>query len=775
MKYILIAFLFITGLSQAQPIRVTLPGSGTNAGGSASTPSQIRAALSAGQGLGYDATLGQFFINNTVLNTQISNYLKSRDGFALGKILQTDGNDFVWITPPTGGTSTSGGSTTVVANATTPYDSILANADTTLGRIDVAAMSVINLTTPAQIRAFLTSAQTNKDGVIANGVYNDGSEYVQTGAWSNVRLRSQTRKGATLRIDTSPSVFIFNNSATRERVRIEGINFVSNYTGSGNPVVWSTELVPWNGYEFCYNDITANGKGVYNGFNIQQYSVGSSSGAQAKNIFVHDNDTHDVGRAGSEILSQGYDQERLKNLVFARNRYTRCGLNDQHGFGISLSGLIRYVLEIDNVATECKGIGFEIVNARDIIVRNARVTSSSVVSNAFGISDDAHFSTGNIFIENSTVDVTGRPFYAYDSKGVNFSGGTYLARQGVDQKSKNGSFKNMTVKVWDATGNGVAWNVDNTSTGNTFQNLFISNADGIPNGATSVHEPMVFRAGANNNTVTSVTTVIGQQSDGSYFNSGAIVNNGTGNTFSGNTFSQQPNSTTVSSSTLAAPSTDVLLLIDGNGQGDNSTIITDRSTYGHSLSLVATMHTSTSQRKYGTSSLTFNGSSEYIKVSPAADLNLGTGSWTYEAWIYPTAYTGAPALFGRIDASTPTPKVMYSSNIEPNGAGASLNVTSGNENYLNPGPAVVASDVYTLNQWHHIALVSNGSNRKLYHNGVLISTSTAFPTMEDAGYTKGPLLIGSQGGGFNRYQGFMHMRLSKSALYTTNFTPPASF
>lgn len=500
----------------------------------------VRAMFGGNSGIGYDQPSGLFYLQNAAVNTLIENKLKSYDGYDPGvsKVLSTTGSTFQWVVASVGG-----GSSSTVVTAQSPRDTALFYADSTLSRFTVTGTTSVTLSTIAAIRSFLSSTQTNVDAIVANGTYADGNEFAQTGNWTNVRFRAATVGGVTFHnsgVNNYATAFILNNAHSVNRVCIQGFKFTSAYTGTQsaiNPVVWSTELVTQDGVEWVDNEITSNGAGVYNGFNMSQYSGQTSSGAVAKNIWFHRNYVHDMGRA-NEILSQGYDKPRIIGFVATNNRFTNMGLNDQHGFGLSKSGFIKGYLEKGNVFTNCRNIASEFVNVQyGISMNNTMVNSTSNVVTGYGISDDNVNLTRYLYIENNSVTTTGRPFYIYGSRNVTFSGGTYTGNYGVDMTtSSNCTFKNMTVNVYDKVSSGgagtsFAWQVDTQASNNLFDNINVSSSNTIANGGLYAREVMVVKG--SNNTIQNSTFTQGKQQNGSYYGF-ILVNSGTGNTLTNN-------------------------------------------------------------------------------------------------------------------------------------------------------------------------------------------------------------------------------------------------
>jgi hypothetical protein len=157
-------------------------------------------------------------------------------------------------------------------------------------------------------------------------------------------------------------------------------------------------------------------------------------------------------------------------------------------------------------------------------------------------------------------------------------------------------------------------------------------------------------------------------------------------------------------------------------------------------------------------SANLNGTSQYLSASNAAFTF--TGDFTVEGWYRPTSVTGLRTLF-TIGAPTAAigAMVVYSSNgtlqAQPYGGG---NIT-------------FSGATMSVNTWYHIALVRSGSTIKLYFNGTAnATTSTNSSSIGNDAFT-----VGFLSGGYGYFAGNVsNVRVSNSAIYTSNFTPSTS-
>ena len=183
--------------------------------------------------------------------------------------------------------------------------------------------------------------------------------------------------------------------------------------------------------------------------------------------------------------------------------------------------------------------------------------------------------------------------------------------------------------------------------------------------------------------------------------------------------------------------------------------------------------------KFGASAY-FNNNGYLTVNEGTASFNLGgtVNNWTVEAWIYPIEPAGGFSssdssyyiLFdGRPLNSAGQPGFSVSvSNTYPGRPKGAIGIYD--ENY---GEALVSSSGVTHNAWNHLAIVRSGTTVTCYINGIS-SGSNAFTFSEN---THGVVSIATQKDtSFIRgWIGYIDdFRITKSAVYSGNFTPPTA-
>ena len=181
------------------------------------------------------------------------------------------------------------------------------------------------------------------------------------------------------------------------------------------------------------------------------------------------------------------------------------------------------------------------------------------------------------------------------------------------------------------------------------------------------------------------------------------------------------------------------------------------------LITVGSVQTSNTQSKFGGSAMFFNGTTDYLTAVDTPNLQLGTGDFTIEAWVYiTTAGTGRGFISkGPVAATTGWECRFNSSNFFRFEWTASF---------------LVGTTTITSNTWVHVAVVRSGSatgNIKTYVNGTLDATSGVAVT--DNFIQTDPLRIGIDRAGTAFFPGYVDdLRITKYARYTANFTPATS-
>ena len=183
------------------------------------------------------------------------------------------------------------------------------------------------------------------------------------------------------------------------------------------------------------------------------------------------------------------------------------------------------------------------------------------------------------------------------------------------------------------------------------------------------------------------------------------------------------------------------------------------------LETVGNAQVSTTQAKWGTTSMYFDGTGDYL-ISYNA-IPISSGDFTIECWVYMLGL-GSDRQFVQLDIGTTNTNVALSINGSGNTVRFLLRDNSGNNNL-----DINSSVSLSANTWYHIAGTVSGTSGKLFINGS--STDGASGTVSGTRQASGTVCrVGVNTDNTSRYMyGYIDdVRLTKGyARYTSNFTP----
>lgn len=178
---------------------------------------------------------------------------------------------------------------------------------------------------------------------------------------------------------------------------------------------------------------------------------------------------------------------------------------------------------------------------------------------------------------------------------------------------------------------------------------------------------------------------------------------------------------------------------------NGSTTFTD-STGVHTITGNGGISHSTTQAKFGSSSVQFDGIDDYLSVPDNTDFDLdGTASFTIECQIYPTSLASAQDICTKWD----TGQQAYI-----------IRLTTGGEIelYFNGSLFLTSSSAgISINNWYHVAVVRNDSDSttKIYINGTERASTLSTPVIPNttSALAWGAVNVGS--GPVLHFSGFM--------------------
>jgi len=186
------------------------------------------------------------------------------------------------------------------------------------------------------------------------------------------------------------------------------------------------------------------------------------------------------------------------------------------------------------------------------------------------------------------------------------------------------------------------------------------------------------------------------------------------------------------------------------------------STAKNVLETVGDAQVSTTQAKWGTTSMYFDGTGDNLyTINPCLPRS---GDFTLEMWIYPTSTSGYQLIYsqftsGSTDGNFELLWDEFNEKFNVNFRGATL---------------LTSSSTYSLNAWHHLAIVRSGSTFTMYVDGASAATATNSDTiLQTASY------VGTRSLGDGYFAGYIDdLRITRGyARYSgsTYTVPTAAF
>jgi hypothetical protein len=187
------------------------------------------------------------------------------------------------------------------------------------------------------------------------------------------------------------------------------------------------------------------------------------------------------------------------------------------------------------------------------------------------------------------------------------------------------------------------------------------------------------------------------------------------------------------------------------------------------LETVGNAQISTSVKKYGTGSMYFDGTGDWLMTPNRTNLNVGSGDFTVEAWVY----TGSTSQ-----------QVIIGANRNSDGVGAfmlNLNYTGKVRFFCSySGGTIldynVGSGTISDSAWHHIAATRSGSSLRIFIDGTQTGTTNTTLGTASIDNAIADYRVGSTTDGALNFNGYIDdLRITKGyARYTSNFTAPTA-
>jgi hypothetical protein len=178
------------------------------------------------------------------------------------------------------------------------------------------------------------------------------------------------------------------------------------------------------------------------------------------------------------------------------------------------------------------------------------------------------------------------------------------------------------------------------------------------------------------------------------------------------------------------------------------------------LETVGNAQISTSVVKYGTGSLAFDGTGDWLTSPDTPNLQLGTGNFTIEGWVYLNVAGSARGFVSKGTSTT----------------GWSLGTNSSNQVVFSyASSSITSTGTLSASTWYFITIVREGTSTnqtKIYISGTNDGTGTVATDFNQTNI----MYIGADRVGSSALNGYIDdLRITKGyARYTANFTPPTA-
>lgn len=208
--------------------------------------------------------------------------------------------------------------------------------------------------------------------------------------------------------------------------------------------------------------------------------------------------------------------------------------------------------------------------------------------------------------------------------------------------------------------------------------------------------------------------------------------------------------------------TKLLMHFDGETDG---IIFNEES--GKEFGITGNLYTKTDNKKFGTASGYFDGSS-YLNFGNHADFNFGSGSFTIDCWLYPTSFSSIGGIFNKHIGGSYDEYYCFINTDRKINFNATVNGSTWGIN-------LVSNTILTINTWYHLAVVRHNNSWIIYINGIAdvwVDVSGTIPTSNIAFY----IGASAYSSWVNYFNGCIdEFRVSKGiARWTSNFTPPTN-
>jgi hypothetical protein len=185
------------------------------------------------------------------------------------------------------------------------------------------------------------------------------------------------------------------------------------------------------------------------------------------------------------------------------------------------------------------------------------------------------------------------------------------------------------------------------------------------------------------------------------------------------------------------------------------------------LETVGDAQVSTTQAKFGTTSMKFDGTGDQIVFPNSSNFDFGTGNFTIECWLYLTGTTGSIINYSNGQSSNSNFAFeLYQSS----STGIQFSIFQGTTQY------VASSTGFSINAWNYVAAVRNGNTMTIYVNGTAGGTTATVTGVTMNNPASSTLKVSGYNNATGMITGYVdELRITKGYARTVTSSPTAAF
>ena len=217
----------------------------------------------------------------------------------------------------------------------------------------------------------------------------------------------------------------------------------------------------------------------------------------------------------------------------------------------------------------------------------------------------------------------------------------------------------------------------------------------------------------------------------------------------------------------------------GGGAGGGSVGTTDGGSAitAHTITAYGDVNHATAETKHGTTSMEFDGTSDYLSLNDTGAFDWGTDDFTVEFWRHQIGSGNKSAFSFGVSANTSGALGDQSHSVYGGGGDGQTFYW-----FWDGTTTFVRGDWHgsAINEWQHWAMVNDNGDVEFFLNGASVgawdgANQVGAGADPDIGSATREYYIGSWKAVGGWYQGYIDdFRVSSNARYTTTFTPPTS-